>query len=321
MSYRIRNYGQYRRGELGTEINDFTTTEELFSVNVVGDGYENFSQDIAEAFFWTSTNFVNDSSTEPRSPLVGQIWYDKPNRKLYVYSEEGVWDEVITKISSDGGLEENITSGDNKEYSLGSPSKYFNQGYIDNIYANEIIYENVNSSSNKNITITSEDNSLVPKKSNKYTSTDRLGVDETLADSLDDLITSSADVSRDVWKTKTEFITVTSGSNITRDLIEREHLIIILNSDSTGGNITYNVRDGVDSQLTVYSLSSALVNIQPNDIDIDTDINLLNVPDSFILSDTPLNMRIDEGQYYKLTILKTGIPNLTDAIISKSGEN
>lgn len=59
---------------------DFETT----SLDLVGKNVNNYGQYINGNFIKILTNFASTSS--PRSPLLGQIWYDKSNKRLTVHN-------------------------------------------------------------------------------------------------------------------------------------------------------------------------------------------------------------------------------------------
>jgi len=95
MAYTIRNAD----GTVLVNIVDGTIDTRTTSITLVGKNKEDYGT------AW-NTNLVNilqnfASNSQPRSPLVGQLWYSKTDGRLKVFTSEGVFSNVSAALLSD----------------------------------------------------------------------------------------------------------------------------------------------------------------------------------------------------------------------------
>jgi hypothetical protein len=95
MAYTIRNAD----GTVLVNIVDGTVDTRTTSITLIGKNKDNYGT------AW-NTNFVNilqnfASNSQPRAPLVGQLWYSKNDGRLKVFTEEGVFNNVSAALLSD----------------------------------------------------------------------------------------------------------------------------------------------------------------------------------------------------------------------------
>jgi hypothetical protein len=64
---------------------DNTTDQVTTSLDLVGRNVNSYGQSINNNFIKLLENFASPASNTPRSPLVGQLWYNTTNRRLNVY--------------------------------------------------------------------------------------------------------------------------------------------------------------------------------------------------------------------------------------------
>ena len=79
MAYRINRTD----GTLITEVIDGTIDSNSIDITLVGRNYAGFGEILNENFVKLLENFA--SSTSPRNPLQGQLWYDKNENRLKIY--------------------------------------------------------------------------------------------------------------------------------------------------------------------------------------------------------------------------------------------
>lgn len=79
MAYRINRTD----GTLITEVIDGTIDSNSIDITLIGRNYAGFGEILNENFVKLLENFA--SSTSPRNPLQGQLWYDKNENRLKIY--------------------------------------------------------------------------------------------------------------------------------------------------------------------------------------------------------------------------------------------
>ena len=248
MSYNLREYREYRLGQRGKQISDFTITEGAFSINAIGNGYEDFSQDISEIFSWIGNNFENNELLRPENPIVGQTWYNSANRTLNVYDTKGEWNTITTSLSDNNSIDEDITPIEDSTYDIGNDSFRFKEGYVYNIFADTINYANTNSGV-QNIFIDENTNTSLKKKTNLYPS---IVGNNSLMEDIDSIIDLSQSNTAAPWTTTTNIVDDAPNNNVTVDLTERDHLVFINNAN----NVTFvnvSILSSIDSQLTIFN--------------------------------------------------------------------
>ena len=115
-----------------------------FSASLIGNSSEEYVSDFSQTLVQLTENFSsvdspdinpfvnfdnkNDISTNPREPLVGQLWYDFFNRKLKVYNTLGAWDDVSTDAVS-----RDLIPEFDGELDFGKPDAYWYNLYITNV--------------------------------------------------------------------------------------------------------------------------------------------------------------------------------------------
>jgi hypothetical protein len=82
MSYSITNSD----GTSLTILVDGTVDKSSTSLDLVSKNVSNYGQYINNNFVKLLENFASDTNSPPRSPAIGQLWYDKTTAKLKVYS-------------------------------------------------------------------------------------------------------------------------------------------------------------------------------------------------------------------------------------------
>jgi len=85
MSYSILNSD----GSTLTSLIDGSVDKSTTSLDLVGKNIANYGQYINSNFVRLLENFASDTNNSPRSPVIGQLWYDKTTGKLKVYSSNG----------------------------------------------------------------------------------------------------------------------------------------------------------------------------------------------------------------------------------------
>lgn len=186
MPYRIRTYSEYRNGQLGIQVPDDTIMEGAFSVDLVGNSHEGFSQTISEAILWTSTNFAGD--VEPISPITGQLWFSTDSQSLRVYNGNS-WDAVgsFIKPSLLTGTPKVLKTTDDITHSIGTFDKRHIHLYASAVYAESITIENPYDQNHQNITINSGGNSSIYTTDDRYSHTRTDGTDTTVMQEIIDL--------------------------------------------------------------------------------------------------------------------------------------
>jgi hypothetical protein len=81
MAYTILNADGTTLLLLADNITDKVTT----SLDLVGRNVNSYGQSVNNNFVKLLENFASSASTPPRSPLVGQLWYNTTNRRLNIY--------------------------------------------------------------------------------------------------------------------------------------------------------------------------------------------------------------------------------------------
>jgi hypothetical protein len=130
-------------------IND-NEIDRRFSPSLIGNSTTEYVSDFSQTMLQLCENyssidppntnpFVNfnnedDISTNPRSPITGQLWYDFFNKELKVYSVAGDWD----KVGADGKSGDLVPQFDS-ELNVGSEKLYW-----DTIYATQAIFNTNN---------------------------------------------------------------------------------------------------------------------------------------------------------------------------------
>jgi len=85
MSYIINN----SRGQIVAVVGDGTVNTSATDLALIGRAVTNFGDFQNENYIYLLENFAN--STAPLQPVLGQLWYDSGNDKLYAYSTANTW--------------------------------------------------------------------------------------------------------------------------------------------------------------------------------------------------------------------------------------
>ena len=110
-------------GNIAAVVNDGvidTTT----SLNLVGKGYPNYAETIAEDFVAVLENFAN--VIPPRSPLPGQIWYNKSTSQLNVY--DGIKFGAVNNVIRSASAPTNPSTGDFWYDTAAKQLKFYKEG-------------------------------------------------------------------------------------------------------------------------------------------------------------------------------------------------
>lgn len=102
MGYQVNNY----RGSVVAEIPQGGIDTTSTSLKLLGRGYVNYGEVVAENFINLIENFARESS--PNAPMEGQVWYNTADQTLKVYSNlewitlcnifKGIGDPIINEI-------------------------------------------------------------------------------------------------------------------------------------------------------------------------------------------------------------------------------
>ena len=111
MSYTVNN----TRGTVVSTVNNGTTAS-VGGITLIGKNYTGYGELIAEDFIKILEN--NANSSNPASPLEGQLWFDTTNQSLKVYNSSTNWHPITVHVGSayphtatQGGLWYNTTTG------------------------------------------------------------------------------------------------------------------------------------------------------------------------------------------------------------------
>jgi hypothetical protein len=94
-------------GNIRAVVND-GTIDSTTSLNLVGIGYTNYAETIAEDFVRLLENFSN--VTAPRNPLIGQVWFNRSINKLQVYN--GIQFTNVNNVTRSSASPSNSSDGD-----------------------------------------------------------------------------------------------------------------------------------------------------------------------------------------------------------------
>lgn len=307
MTFNIREYGEFRRGEGGKTFNDYTLSEGAFSINIIGDGYEDFSQELSENFLWTGSNFSNNNNYTPDYPIIGQLWHDSRNRTLNVYDSDCTWTEVSTALPSGVGISEDITPSSDSQFVIGDINHRFKYGHVSEVYVDKIIYANTNGTgSGQNITIDKDGNSSLSRASNLYPS---VGGNSSLMEDLDEILAIANSSTAPPWRTNVTLFDSGTTNNVTVNVgTNRVHEMAIISAANVGYAYVEMGRN-VDSICT-------LVNSTPNPIRVylratDTNLNFIH---GHNYSQTH-EFVIQPQRTGKITTFKTNHTEIMDVII------
>lgn len=104
MAYTIRNTD----GTVLLTLPDGQIDQQATSVTLIGKNFSSYGQYYNDNLISMLQNFASDG-VEPRRPIVGQIWYNRSNDRLYVFSNEEIFKPVSgAKVSPSEPVAPNI---------------------------------------------------------------------------------------------------------------------------------------------------------------------------------------------------------------------
>ena len=301
MSYRLRTYAEFRNGLLGTEIQDLAVTEGVFSINIIGNGINNFSQTLSENALWMCSNFYD--STEPLNSIEGQTWFDTSTGELKVKDNTNAWKVVTSNIIDTDNINYDLLPAVTDTYNVGSSAFKYSNLYVSRINADRVIMNNTIVGT---VVIDENGNSAVKKFDTEYPS---ILNNNAINEDIDALIDNVSNGNTTPWATTYEVIEIDSPDMILGDIVGRTEKIFNMTSvpvDETDF-IFNDVAFTEDAQVVITTEAGFTMNI------ILPSIYSYN----FIVGNPSDLAAISSGGTVKVSLLKTLDASVKDIIVSR----
>jgi len=82
-------------GSILVSVNDGVKDNSATTINLLGRGYKEYGEVMAENLVWMAENYAD--TTPPENPLNGQLWFDKGTNKMrYLKNDNTTWEGLAT---------------------------------------------------------------------------------------------------------------------------------------------------------------------------------------------------------------------------------